>query len=339
MEPVAAQPRPFGGARFHGQVFKIMSVEHKKFFNIAAVGRSNVNCMVRAIGSLTVDQPPQLQVIACPAKPLPDRDGVAAALHGIGGIAGAMQSALITDASEEVRSAQIFRPNAVKVFGITLEQLSVLPIDEPTMRDGTATGSVRAIRDVPGVNSTFLWHVGQQYDRNGNLDYEDPIVGNPTAIVYLILPVDPAMVPDHPLSMCARAVEMAEVVSTSEDIHALLAPAPRSSVRHEAPCGSGPHAPTQASWEVVTRAPRARATPIVPRQAAAPSSALPTRASAARAPSPSAAAPRAPSMSGAASSSASPSAGRWTCVPAAAPRPGLFGGAAPYAARAQTCGG
>ena len=144
MEPVAAQPRPFGGARFHGQVFKIMSVEHKKFFNIAAVGRSNVNCMVRAIGSLTVDEPPQLQVIACPAKPLPDRDGVAAALHGIGGIAGAMQSALITDASEEVRSAQIFRPNAVKVFGITLEQLSVLPIDEPTMRDGTATGSVRS---------------------------------------------------------------------------------------------------------------------------------------------------------------------------------------------------
>ena len=113
MEPVAAQPRPFGGAQFRGKMFKIMSVQHKQFFNIAAVGRTNVNCMVRAIGSLTVDEPPQLQLIACPAKPLPDRDGVAAALHGIRGIAGAMQAALITDASEQGMDSNVRMPNRV----------------------------------------------------------------------------------------------------------------------------------------------------------------------------------------------------------------------------------
>ena len=176
MEPVAVQPRPFGAAQFHGQVFKLMSTQHKQFCNIAAVGRKKINCFVRATGSLTVNEPPQMQLMACPAKPLPDRDGIAAALHGIGGIAGAMQAAFITDASEEARGAQIFRPNAVKVCGLTLEQLRALPIEEPALRDGPATGSVRAI-EVPGINGTYLWHVGQQYERNGNSDDDDdPIV-------------------------------------------------------------------------------------------------------------------------------------------------------------------
>ena len=83
MEPVAVQPRPFSAAQFHGQVFKLMSTQHKQFCNIAAVGRKNINCLVRAIGSLTVDKPPQMQVMACLAKPKLDRDGLAAALHGI----------------------------------------------------------------------------------------------------------------------------------------------------------------------------------------------------------------------------------------------------------------
>ena len=37
-----------------------------------------------------------------------------------------MQAAFITDASEEARGAQIFLPNAVKVCGLTLEQLRAL---------------------------------------------------------------------------------------------------------------------------------------------------------------------------------------------------------------------
>ena len=76
MESLVVQPRLFGAAHFHGKVFKMMASQHKQFCNIGAVGKKNINCFVRATGSLSVDEPPQMQLIACPAKPLPDRESL-----------------------------------------------------------------------------------------------------------------------------------------------------------------------------------------------------------------------------------------------------------------------
>ena len=39
--------------------------------------KKNVNCLVRAIESMAVNEPPKMQVMACPVKPKPDRDGPA----------------------------------------------------------------------------------------------------------------------------------------------------------------------------------------------------------------------------------------------------------------------